>query len=407
MKLLSLEGTENRKKTLVNVQWLVVVATSYLLLFRKAEVVQDPWILGLIAALLATALVLHRFPHRAFEHRLFAPTLAVVDTLLISAAIWMKREGPWDLFLVFFFCLFIASAGENLIKIVAGCLFVAILSVLINPFGGADSFRLDSELLFRIPFLFGVSILYGYLVEQARKDRNRAERAEQTEHIKRQLVLALAHDIKNPLGVIMGYTEAVQESLEDSKAKDNLEMLDRIQDNARRIVKLVTGFLEASKAEAGKIDMVPKPVDINMILREASQQQMAFLRQKDISLTVDLEARLPPILGDELQLDRVFWNLVGNAIKFTPRQGSVNLRSWLENGHVYVSVSDTGRGIPKEELPALFAEFRRLKGAGKVEGTGLGLFIVKTIVEAHGGTVEAASEVGKGSTFTVRFPRQS
>jgi len=195
--------------------------------------------------------------------------------------------------------------------------------------------------------------------------------------------------------------------LEGPGAKDKLDMLGRIQDNGQRIVKLVTGFLEASKAEAGIINLEPKPVDLNLLLREAGQQQMALLRQKEISLQVDLKAGLPEILGDDLQLDRAFWNLVGNAIKFTPKQGVVKLRSWVENGKICASVSDTGMGISKDELPMLFTEFRRLKGSANVEGTGLGLFIVKTIVEAHGGTVEAQSDVGKGTTFTVRLPSQT
>jgi signal transduction histidine kinase len=221
------------------------------------------------------------------------------------------------------------------------------------------------------------------------------------------MVSALAHDIKNPLGVIMGYAETMAADMEGPPGKNNLEALDRIQDNARRIVKLVTGFLEASKAEAGGISFESKPVDINMLLREVGQQQMSSLRRKEINLKVDLSAGVPPVLGDELQLDRVFWNLVGNAIKFTPKQGFVKLRSWVENGKVCASVGDTGMGIPKEDLHVLFTEFRRLKGSANVEGTGLGLFIVKTIVEAHGGTVEAQSDVGKGTTFTVRLPSQT
>lgn len=404
MKLVFLEGAEDKKKTLLNLQWLVVLATSYLLLFKKAQVVEDPWAFSLIAVMFTTVFVLHRLPQSAFDHRLFAPTLAIADTLLISAAIWINREGPWDLFLIFFFCLFIAAAGENLIKVVVGCLLVATLSVLVNPFSSSNLFDLDPDLLFRIPFLFGVSILYAYLAEQARKERNRAEKAEDTESLKRQLVSALAHDIKNPLGVIMGYAETVAVGLDGPGAKEKLEALDRIQDNAQRVVKLVTGFLEASKAEAGKISLEPKPVDINMLLREVGQQQMATLRQKEISLLVDLDSGLSTVFGDDLQLDRVFWNLVGNAIKFTPREGTVRLQSWTENGKVCVSVSDTGMGILKEEMPVLFTEFRRLKGSARVEGTGLGLFIVKTIVEAHGGTVEAESEEGKGSTFTIRLP---
>ena len=407
MKLARFAPAEDKKKTLLNLQWLVVLATSYLLLFRKGEIVQDPWAFALIAALMISVVVLYRLPHPAFEHRRFAPALAIVDTVLISAAIWTNREGPWDLFLVFYFCLFISASGESLIKIVVGCLLVAVLSISINPFSDKSFLQIDPDLLFRIPFLFGVSILYGYLAEQTRKERTRAEKAEDTERIKRQLVSALAHDIKNPLGVIMGYAEALHESLEGPGAKDKLDMLGRIQDNGQRIVKLVTGFLEASKAEAGIINLEPKPVDLNLLLREAGQQQMALLRQKEISLQVDLKAGLPEILGDDLQLDRAFWNLVGNAIKFTPKQGVVKLRSWVENGKICASVSDTGMGISKDELPMLFTEFRRLKGSANVEGTGLGLFIVKTIVEAHGGTVEAQSDVGKGTTFTVRLPSQT
>lgn len=407
MQLARFVPSEDKKKALLNLQWLVVLATSYLLLFKKSEVIQDPWAFALITALFISIFVLYRLPRPAFDHRLFAPSLAVVDTLLISAAIWTNREGPWDLLLIFFFCLFISATGENLIKVVAGCLLVAVFSVLINPSSGTKPFYLDPDLLFRVPFLFGVSIMYAYLAEQARKERTRAEKAEDTEKIKRQLVSALAHDIKNPLGVMMGYAEAIQSTLEGPEAKPTLEMLDRIQDNGQRIVKLVTGFLEASKAEAGKINLEPKPVDINMLLREAGQQQMSLIRQKEISLQVDLKAALPEILGDDLQLDRVLWNLVGNAIKFTPKQGFVKLRSWVENGKVCASVSNTGMGIAKEELPMLFTEFRRLKGSGHVEGTGLGLFIVKTIVEAHGGIVEAQSEVGKGTTFTIRLPIQT
>jgi len=407
MKLARFAPAEDKKKTLLNLQWLVVLATSYLLLFKKGEIVQDPWAFALIAALMISVVVLYRLPHPAFEHRRFASALAIVDTVLISAAIWTNREGPWDLFLVFYFCLFISASGESLIKIVVGCLLVAVLSISINPFSDKSFLQIDPDLLFRIPFLFGVSILYGYLAEQTRKERTRAEKAEDTERIKRQLVSALAHDIKNPLGVIMGYAEALHESLEGPGAKDKLDMLGRIQDNGQRIVKLVTGFLEASKAEAGIINLEPKPVDLNLLLREAGQQQMALLRQKEISLQVDLKAGLPEILGDDLQLDRAFWNLVGNAIKFTPKQGVVKLRSWVENGKICASVSDTGMGISKDELPMLFTEFRRLKGSANVEGTGLGLFIVKTIVEAHGGTVEAQSDVGKGTTFTVRLPSQT
>lgn len=408
MRLAFSDPYGGRKKTLINLQWLVVLATSYLLLFKKGEVVGDPWAYFLVVVLLATALALHRFSSSAFGHRLFASTLVVVDTVLISVAIALNRESPWDLLLVFFFGLFIAATGESLLKIVVGCLLISIISLIVNPFSGASLSQLDADVLFRIPFLFGVSILYGHLAEQTKEVKTKAEQAQATERLKRQLVSALAHDIKNPFAVIMGYAERAASDLREGRsANEILDALQRIQDNADRVGKLLMGFLDASKAEAGKIELARQPVQLNVLLREVGQQQMAELRKRHISLSIDLDGHLPEIIGNEAEIDRVLWNLVGNAIKFTPRDGKITLRSWRNGGKVCVSVSDTGIGIPKEEIPILFKEFRRLKGAARVDGTGLGLFIVKTVVEAHGGTVEAESEKGGGSTFTVRFPVQS
>jgi adenylate cyclase len=110
-------------------------------------------------------------------------------------------------------------------------------------------------------------------------------------------------------------------------------------------------------------------------------------------------------LGDEDQMHRALWNLVSNAIKFTPNGGSVSVVSETREKHVILQVKDTGTGIPQEELSSLFSEFRRLEGAVNTEGTGLGLFIVKTIVEVHGGTVTVQSTLGAGTTFTILLPR--
>ena len=405
MKLLVFDPQEDRKKTLVTLQLLLVLATSYFLLFKKGNVVQDPWSLSLILILLVSALVLHRLPRSALEHRLFSLGLVAVDTLLVTVAIGLNRENSWDLLLLFFFGLFIVAMGESLAKIVAVFVLASVISVVMSS---VSLSRLDSDLLFRVPFLFGVSLLYGYLSVEAKKERRRAERAEETERISGQLVSALAHDVQNPLGVMMGYAEVAALSLKAGRADERgLDAIQRVQENAARVVKLVAGFLDARKVEAGKFDGAMAPLQLNGLIRGAGEQQMVELRKRGIELRLYLEDHLPEICGDAAQLDRVLWNLIGNAIKFTPPGGTVTLKSGVKNEEVLVSVSDTGMGIPTEELPLLFKEFRRLKGAVHVAGTGLGLFIVKTIVQAHGGRVEAESVVGQGSTFTVRFPHPS
>ena len=398
----------SKKKAISILQWLVVIVTSYLLLFSKGDISEDPWAYALIVVFFASTVVIQRLPEAALQHRHFDIALLVFDTALISLSIYMNRDLPWDLFLFYFFILFLAAIGENMVRIVIGSVLISVVYLGLQFEQGKGLAQINPEIFVRIPFLFGSSILYGYLSENAKKEKHRAESAEQKERLKMDLVSALAHDIKNPLGIIMGYAETLADQLTGrDRAKEHLEILDRIQESAQRIVNLVTGFLEASKAEAGKLSVEERPVELNSLIREVAQQQMGDLRKKNISLDVVLDEGVPTVLGDKAQLDRVLWNLVGNAIKFTPAGGKITVSSRRDDRHVCVAVKDTGIGIPKEELPLLFSQFRRLKGSGKVEGTGLGLFIVKTIIEAHKGTVQADSEDGKGSTFTVRVPIRS
>jgi len=401
----SANSLPEKKKTLVSLQWVLVIVTSYFVLFSKGEVIKDPRAFALIVLCLAFMLVLNRLPLSAFDHKLFAPTLVIANTIFISVAIGLNRENPWDFFIVFYFGLFIAAIGESLLQIVVGCLIITVVSVILSSSSSSGISAIDSDLLLRVPFIFGVSLLYGYLGEQVKREKKRAETAEETQRVKRQLVAALAHDIKNPLSIIMCYAETgAARPVGRHEGSENIEAFQTILDSVQQIVKLVTGFLHASRAESGKFELVQQPVQLNLLVRDVGQQQMGNLRKKNISLNMDLDEDLPEIMGDDSQLDRVLWNLVGNAIKFTPMGGTITLSSRAANGQACISVKDNGMGMPEDELPHLFTEFRRLKGTAKIEGTGLGLFIVKTIVEAHGGTVEVESKDGQGSTFTIGFP---
>jgi signal transduction histidine kinase len=397
-----------KKRTVTVLQWLIVIVTCYLMLFSRGQLSEDPRVHALSAVFLITGIMLHFLPEALFQRPFFDPALLVIDTALISGAIYLNRDASWDLFLFYFFVLYLAAIGESMLKIVVGSVIISIVYVGLLLQQGKHLTELGSDLFLRIPFLFGVSILYGYLLESANREKKRAETAEQREHLKMNLVSALAHDMKTPLGVIIGYADTVLGRLAGrSDDKPGIEALQRIQENARRIVNLVTGFLEASKAEAGKLDVVRRPVSLNRLIRDAAQQLQTDLEKKGLGLELDMDETLPDIPADQTQMERVFWNLISNAIKFTPSGGKIFIGSRRDNRYVYVSVRDTGIGITQEDLPLLFSQFRRLKGSGKIEGTGLGLFIVKTIVEAHKGTVHVESVEGQGSTFTVHLPIRS
>ena len=393
----------DKQYTVIILQWMIAIATSFLILFPKGEEVsQDPWIHALVVIFLISVLVLYRIPEHAFYSHYFDTGLMLCDTLLLSVAIYMNRDLSWDLFLIYFFILFLAAMGQSMTRIVLGSVLISVVYILLLIPDNRSLIHLGSEVYVRITFLFGVSILYGYLAENANREKRRAEVAEERETLKMSLVTALAHDIKNPLGIIMGYAELkLEEAPEDNPDR---EVWRRVRDGSRRIVNLVTGFLEASRAETGKMSVQQMPVQVNRLLVEAARSQESDVHRKGVKLELNLDEELPEVQGDELQLDRVFWNLIGNAIKFTRNGGTITVSSKLDNGSVCVAVKDTGVGISQAELPLLFSQFRRLKGSERIEGTGLGLFIVKTIIEAHKGTVRAESQEGEGSTFMVYLP---
>jgi signal transduction histidine kinase len=358
----------------------------------------------MVAVLLISALVPHRLPETAFHHRFFDTGLLLCDTVLLCMAIFLNRDVPWDLYLLYFFVVFLAAMGESMAKVALGSIIICLVYIALLLQQGRGLTELSGVMFIRIPFLFGVSILYGFLAENAKRERRRVAMVEERESLRMDLVTALAHDIQSPLGIIMGYASLMEETDGQGKERGEAKVWARIQECARRIADLVTGFIEAGKAEKGKLKMKMRPVQVNQLLREAARQLEPDIQRKELKLKLELDKRLPDVLGDDAQLERVFWNLIGNAIKFTRNRDEITVSSRRDNGCVCVDIQDTGIGIPEEDLQLVFSQFRRSKGTREIEGSGLGLFIARTIVEAHKGTVRAKSGEGKGSTFTVHLP---
>jgi len=297
----------DKRRTIITLQWLVTIVSSGLMLFSKGVIVEDFRSYGLVVLFLASTLVFYRLPDSVFQHRYFDMTLLVADTVLISAAIYQNQGAPWDLFLLYFFILFLSAVGESLTRIVLGFFVVSLLYVGLVFHQGKGLSAIGPDFFLRVAFLFGISILYGYLSESAKKEKTRAETAEQKERLKMDLVAALAHDMKTPLGIVMNYAETMTEQLAGRpEEKTRLEFLERIQENARRIVNLVTGFLEASKAEAGKLEISRAPVALNGLLQTVARHQQSDLEKKGLALELRLDEALPAVLGDEKQLERVF-----------------------------------------------------------------------------------------------------
>jgi len=179
--------------------------------------------------------------------------------------------------------------------------------------------------------------------------------------------------------------------------------------SGRHLLQLVNDVLDISKVEAGRMDLAYERTPIGSIVDVVRGVIAAVAAKKGIELEVDVGPNLPEVYIDPGRIKQVLYNLISNAIKFTPRGGVVRLIARASDRHIIVRVSDTGVGIAREDLPRLFREFEQLPqpGGARPEGTGLGLALTRRLVELHGGKVAVESELGKGSTFSVHLPLKS
>jgi PAS domain S-box-containing protein len=223
----------------------------------------------------------------------------------------------------------------------------------------------------------------------------------QIETMKADFLAMISHDMKNPVSIIVGYTEILLNDYNvDSACR---EMLVSIDSSARGLLHLIMNFLDLSKIEAGALRLHRVETDINDVLRQVVRYQDPLARVKRIQLIEELRP-LPSLCVDRAQMDRVFVNLVGNAIKYTPPAGRVSIQTSSHNGSVEIRVKDTGPGIPPEQQHQLFGKYQRLSPSTQTEGTGLGLFIAKSMVDAHGGVVRVESAPNQGAVFIVSLP---
>jgi CheY-like chemotaxis protein len=183
--------------------------------------------------------------------------------------------------------------------------------------------------------------------------------------------------------------------------------LDVIERNATALRQIIEDVLDVSRIVAGRLRLNVEPVDLPGILREALATVMPAADAKGVRVEAVIDALTTPVSGDPNRLQQIAWNVLANAVKFTPRGGKVQLRLLRVNSHVEIVVSDTGRGIAGEFLPLVFERFRQEDAtiAREQGGLGLGLAIAKQLTELHGGSIAVASEgVGRGATFTVKLP---
>jgi signal transduction histidine kinase len=226
------------------------------------------------------------------------------------------------------------------------------------------------------------------------------------EQQRREFLAVLSHDIRNPLGVVLGYTEMLEMELRTCNASHAEMLLQRLKNSAQHVHALVTNYLDVSRIEAGQLSLVKQAISLNELLQRLEQRYTSEAQRKSITLTFSLGEEPRLLFADPLALERVFTNLFSNALKFTPEGGLIIVESDWRGAEAVVEVRNTGGGIPPDELPFLFHKYRKVRKAQHRDGMGLGLFIVKTLVEAHGGRVTVDSFPDLETCFSVSFPNE-
>jgi two-component system phosphate regulon sensor histidine kinase PhoR len=226
------------------------------------------------------------------------------------------------------------------------------------------------------------------------------------EKMRTDFVANVSHELKTPLTSIMGFIETLKNgAINNEKVRDRF--LNIIEIETERLTRLIDDLLTLSDIESNKLNFSKnEEISVSSVLSEIESMMVEMAKQKNIKYTSELEKELSPIYGSRDWFKQLMLNLIDNAIKYTPEGGCVKVTAYQREKNIFISVKDTGIGIPKKDIPRLFERFYRVDKARsrKVGGTGLGLAIVKHIVIAFEGEIKVKSEEGKGTEFLVRIP---
>jgi signal transduction histidine kinase/CheY-like chemotaxis protein/HAMP domain-containing protein len=232
-----------------------------------------------------------------------------------------------------------------------------------------------------------------------------AEQLKEMDRLKTQFLANMSHELRTPLNSIIGFSRVILKGIDGPTTEQQRTDLTSIYSNGQHLLGLINDILDISRIEAGKIELVFEPLDLQHIFDGVMSTAVALVKDKPIKLEQEVAPDLPTIRADGTRLRQVILNLLSNAAKFT-EEGQITLRAWADEEQITISVKDTGIGVPPEHQTTIFEEFLQVDASTtrRTGGAGLGLSISRHLVELHGGRMWVESEAGVGSTFTFTLP---
>jgi signal transduction histidine kinase len=391
------------KTSVVLIRWPVVIICSYLLLYPSSHVIPQSVLHSLILVYIASNVVLYFVSEDRFASPSFYYPIIISDTVFLTLSLIINGNVEADFYLTYFLLIIICCIFEDPKILTAVSVFAPVVYTLLL-FQSAGS--LHPSVFLRLPFLFVVSLFYGYFAQLIRVQKALKEEAEQRNKGKKEVLDIVSHEFRTPLNLISGYAQALKSRTLGDVSHEQEQALAKIMRQSDNLLHLVSSILDLTRIEAGEFPLEQQEIRLPEYLQEMKLNHEVIL-DKPLALQWFFSSDLPTILSDKTKLTIILQNLINNAIKFTD-QGSIRVSAQCraDRKAVEFEIRDTGVGIPEEALPIIFDKFRQVDSSiTRVHGgVGLGLHIVKAFTEMLGGTVAVKSELKKGSTFTLTLP---
>ncbi|HVO27894.1 MAG TPA: HAMP domain-containing sensor histidine kinase [Candidatus Margulisiibacteriota bacterium] len=388
-------------QAVVLLRWVLIIATSYLVVFSR-PLGQGPTGPALfVAAYFASNVLLTELLPRFRSHYAFDVCVVLIDTVMVSIGLTLTGTDQSQFYVVFFLVLFLSALTERLGLVVMAAAMMSVAHLYTESQLVGVSCLLNPAYLLRVPFLFVVALFFGNLVQDAR-GRERQAHAAREQAQRMETLSGVSHDLKNPLGVIQSLATLLLEGDAGALNDRQMDLVRRIHASTRHVITFALNIIDAARIDAGRLVLHRSSVNLSDLVEDALLLTRSAAELKGLTLQCSVEPGMPQATIDVGQMERVISNLVGNAVKFTPAGGKVSVSVRRSGNQMVLSVQDTGLGIAGTDLPTIFEQYRRRNN--RSDGSGLGLFIVKAIVEAHGGSVSIDSTAGRGTTVSVQLP---
>lgn len=391
-----------KRRLLLLVRTGLTLAIGYLLLFSGGGVEIGLPVIGFVIAYIASNVVIAVLPARLLQRGGFDIGLILADTAAISFALSLIPEANTDVFVFYFTIILLASVSDRMmLSLLAPIITAGAYLAFLLARHGLDEI-LQPHILLRLPFFLLTGTFYGFFVDRVRRGQIAVATARQRAAARTELLSMIAHDLKQPLWVATESAAMLYDRIgRDAAVRD---LAAQVIVSLRRMESLTLNFLDLGKLEARGLRAQPGRHSLAHVIEDLIAVYRPALELKGLHLVLDLAPDLPAVWLDPLQTERCLANLLDNAIKFSPEDGTVTVRTSVEPGWAVVTIGDSGPGISPEREAHLFESFQQGADASGRRSTGLGLHIAEALARAMGGSVRLTHSEPQGAWFEVRLP---